>query len=156
MSYRLPLTIEEVKKRLLKVADLSVHPAAAVGGFIQVAIDHFIEDGSEIKFRSPVDCTEVTKLRVQYQNEAGGTVTKDFAFADANGNDVGEVNNLFAKDAIVKVVLDIDANIDGHGTGAAFVQNADTNAYLEDKFSDLLDNISQRAKIQIVTWEAND
>jgi hypothetical protein len=137
MSYILPLTAEEVKKRLLKVADLAVHPATQVGSDIKVVLDHFIEEGSEIKFKAPSDNSAATKLLVQYIDNDGKTLTKTFAFADANGNDVGEINNLFAKDAIVKVILDLDSDIDGQGTAAAFVQNADTNAYLENRFSSL-------------------
>lgn len=152
MSHILPLTAAEVERRLFKVDDLAIHTAVASGDFIVVAIDHFIEQGSSIKFKAPVDCSAITKLQVQY-NTAGETTSKVFAFADANGNDIGEVANLFAADAIVKVILDIEANIDGNGMGAAFVQNANTNAYLEER----LDNISNAMPIiQFVTWDEND
>ena len=137
MSYRLPITAEEIQRKLAKIADLAIHPAVASGGFICVAIDHFIENGSEIKFKAPVDCTDVTRLQIQYIDENQTTITKTFAFADANGNDVGEINNLFSKDAVVKVILDTEADIDGNGMGAAFVQNADTNAYLEGRLGAL-------------------
>ena len=138
MSHILPLTAAEVERRLFKVDDLAIHTAVASGDFIHVAIDHFIEQGSSIKFKAPVDCSAITRLQVHYSN-AGETVLKTFAFADANGNDVGEINNLFAEGSIVKVILDLDADIDGQGTGAAFVQNADTNAYLESKFLNITD-----------------
>ena len=134
MSHILPLTAAEVERRLLKVDDLAIHTAVASDNFIKVVIEHFIEDGSSIKFKAPVDCSAVTRLQVQYPN-AGQTAVKNFAFADANGNDIGEVDNLFAKDAIVKVILDMEADIDGQGTGAAFVQNANTNAYIENTFA---------------------
>ena len=150
MSHILPLTASEVERRLLKVADLAVHPATASGNFIQVVLDHFIENGSEVKFKSPVDCSAITRLQIQYLDNDGDVATKNFAFADANGNDIGEVDNLFAKDAIVKVILDLDADMDGEGTGAAFVQNANTNAYLEDRLS------NSGAAIQIITWDEND
>lgn len=149
MSYVLPLTTKEVERRLLKIADLAVHPAIydESKALIQVVIDHFIEDGSEIKFKAPVDCSAITKLRVQYTDELGAVTSKVFAFADANGNDVGEISNLFAAGTIVKVVLDLDA--DANGTYAAFVQNADTNAYLETK-------LASKAQVQIITWEDDD
>ena len=52
------------------------------------------------------------------------------SFADAHGNDLGDLDNLFAEGAMVKVILDTDTN-------KAFIQNADTNAYLEKKFDNL-------------------
>jgi hypothetical protein len=144
MSYILPLTAEDVERRLLKVTDLSVHEAVHDKLNILVKLDnHFIEDGSEIKFRAPVSCSEVTRLHVQYEGEHG-TETKVFAFADANGNDIGKVNNLFAAGAIVKVVLDLEPTIEGIAEdvdGAAFVQNADTNKYLEDRLARLAASI---------------
>ena len=81
-----------------------------------------IQDGTEVKFRSPVDCSQVTGLIVHY---TGGS--QEFAFADAHGNNVGDVDHLFAEDVVVKVILDVSK-------GMAFVQNADTNAYIESTF----------------------
>jgi hypothetical protein len=48
-------------------------------------------------------------------------------FADAHGNNVGDIDHLFAEDVVVKVILDVTK-------GMAFVQNADTNAYIESTF----------------------
>ena len=153
MSYTLKFSAEDVERRLLKVADLAIHEAEEIAGIIEVSVDHFIEDGSEIKFRAPNDCTAVTRLRVHYQDENNEEISNIFAFADANGNDISEVNNLFAKDAVVKVVIDLPVSLTdriiktkANGEiaykslqelglhGVAFVQNADTNQYLEDKF----------------------
>jgi hypothetical protein len=153
MSHILPMTAAEVQRRLFKVADLAIHPAIQMGDYIQVAVDHFIEDGSGLKFKAPVDCTAITKLQVQYKNDSGDELVKNFAFADANGNDIGEVANLFAEGAIVKVILDTVTDVDGNGTGAAFVQNANTNAYLEEKFSKMTDNATA---IQLITWAEED
>jgi hypothetical protein len=50
-----------------------------------------------------------------------------FAFADAHGNNVGNINHLFTKDVVVKVILDVT-------NGFAYIQNADTNKYIEDTF----------------------
>lgn len=90
---------------------------------IRVDLNYPINDGVEVVFRSPVDCSQVTGLKVYYP-ENGATASKEFAFADAHGNNVGDIDHLFAENVVVKVILDVT-------TGMAFVQNADTNAYLE-------------------------
>jgi hypothetical protein len=94
---------------------------------IRVDLDYTIKDGTEIKFRSPVDCSQITGLIVYYPGADGNTVSKEFVLADAHGNNVGDIDHLFAEDVVVKVILDVTK-------GMAFVQNADTNAYLEGKF----------------------
>ena len=96
---------------------------------IRVDLTTPIKNGTEVVFRSPVDCSQVTGLKVYYP-EDGVTVSKEFAFADAHGNNVGDIDHLFAENVVVKVILDLI-------TSMAFVQNADTNAYLEGRFADL-------------------
>lgn len=91
---------------------------------IRVDVDYMIHDGCEIKFRSPVDCSAVTGLIVYYPNLDGSTISKVFTFTDAGGHDVGNINSLFTSDVVVKVILDVTNE-------KAFVQNANTNAYLE-------------------------
>ena len=98
---------------------------------IRVDLNTPINDGTEVVFRSPVDCSQITGLIVYYQ-ESGNTLSKEFAFADAHGNNVGDIDHLFAENVVVKVILDVT-------TGMAFVQNADTNAYLEGRFKDIID-----------------
>lgn len=93
-----------------------------------------IYHGMNLVFRSPVDCSQITGLLVHYK-ENGNTLSKEFAFADAHGYNVGDIDHLFAEDAVVKVILDM-------ATSKAFVQNADTNAYLEQRFDDIEENIS--------------
>ena len=88
-----------------------------------------IQDGTELVFRSPVDCSQITGLKVNY---SGGS--KEFMFADAHGNDVGDIDHLFAENVVVKVILDVTS-------GMAFVQNPDTNSYLEYRFGMLADSI---------------
>lgn len=159
MSHILPLPAKEIEKRLLKAANKTyLAEYVESDALIQVNTDitHLIEDGSELKFRAPVACTDITKLRVQYIDGNNGTVSKDFAFADANGNDIGEVDNLFAQNAIVKVILDFYTDLDGNGIGAAFVQNADTNAYLEERFNAMHNEVENAAAVQIITWEDAD
>ena len=59
-----------------------------------------------------------------FPNAVGTNTNQVFIFTDAHGNNLTGVGNLFAKGAIVKVLLNIDE-------GKAYLQNADTNAYLE-------------------------
>ena len=94
---------------------------------IRVDLDYTIRDGLDLKFRSPVDCSQITGLIVYYPGEDGNMASKVFALADAHGNNVGDIDHLFAEDVVVKVILDVTK-------GMAFVQNADTNKYIEDTF----------------------
>ena len=96
---------------------------------IRVDLNYHINDGVEVVFRSPVDCSQVTGLKVYYPKN-GNMVAHEFAFADAHGNNVGDIDHLFAENVVVKVILDVT-------TSMAFVQNADTNAYLEGRFAEL-------------------
>lgn len=100
---------------------------------IRVDLNYPVKDGTEVVFRSPVDCSQVTGLIVYYD---GGNASQEFAFADAHGNNVGDIPHLFAENVAVKVILDVT-------TGMAFVQNADTNAYLEGRFKALAEAIAQ-------------
>ena len=100
---------------------------------IRVDLNTPITDGTEVVFRSPVDCSQITGLIV-YFKENGNTASKEFAFADAHGNNVGDIDHLFAENVVVKVILDV-------AHGMAFVQNADTNAYLEGRFDGIIDKL---------------
>ena len=93
---------------------------------IRVDLNTPIKDGTEVVFRSPVDCSQITGLVLYYPGTDGNTSSKEFAFADAHGNNVGDIDHLFAENVVVKVILDVT-------TSMAFVQNADTNAYLEQR-----------------------
>lgn len=92
---------------------------------IRVDLTTHIFDGTEVLFRSPVDCSQITGLIVYYN---GGS--KEFTFADAHGKDVGNIDHLFGENVVVKVILDVTR-------GMAFVQNADTNSYLEERFANI-------------------
>ena len=97
---------------------------------IRVDLEATIINGQSVIFKAPADCSQITGLIVYYP-EGNSTATKNFKFVDSHGVDVGSGTiSLFAKDALVKVVLDTDA-------AKAYIQNADTNDYLEDKFADL-------------------
>ena len=84
-------------------------------------------DGQPVTFKSPASCSGIDGLKIHYPVENGMEGCSTFALADAHGNNVGSID-LFAANVLVKVILDTD-------TGMAFVQNADTNAYLEGRFA---------------------
>ena len=67
-------------------------------------------------------------LKVYFPDDMGITTNQTFLFADAHGNDLTGIGHLFAKDAIVKVILNLDER-------KAYIQNADTNAYIEGTFA---------------------
>lgn len=79
--------------------------------------------GMPITFKAPCDCTAVEGLVVAY-----GDNSYTFAFKDAHGNTLTGVGNLFMQGALVKAILDIE-------DGYAYLQNADTNAYIERTFA---------------------
>lgn len=89
---------------------------------IRIDLAVAIIDGQSVTFRSPIDCSQITGLIVYYP-ENGVQTSMVFQFADAHGNNVGDID-LFTNDVLVKVVLDTELK-------RAYVQNADTNAYLE-------------------------
>ena len=96
---------------------------------IRVDRDLPIINGQSLTFQSPANCSDITGLIIYYP-EGDTTKSKEFKLVDAHGVDVGSGTiSLFAANALVKVVLDINQS-------KAFVQNADTNAYLEGKLSE--------------------
>lgn len=97
---------------------------------IKIVIDGILMDGHEVSFKAPCDCTAIDGLKVYYiENQT--QKSRVFTLKDAHGNTLTGIGNLFATGAIVKVLLN---TVDG----AAHIQNADTNKYLEDKFAQML------------------
>ena len=96
---------------------------------IKVELSYEIVDGQPLTFKAPCNCSQITGIKVEYPN-GENTAFQVFSFADAHGNDLTGIGNLFAEGAVVKVILDTTEN-------KAFIQNADTNAYLEDRFLQL-------------------
>ena len=94
--------------------------------YIRVDTPSAVHAGQELTFRSPVDCSAIEGLRVYYP-EGDTTASTVFRFADAHGNNIGHLD-LFASNVVVKVILDTASLL-------AYVQNADTNAYLEAQFA---------------------
>lgn len=87
--------------------------------YININTDYPIYDGMQITFKAPCDCTEARGLCVNSQN---------FVFKDAHGVTLTGIGNLFSEGAYVKVILDAV-------NGYAYMQNADTNSYLESKLT---------------------
>lgn len=114
---------------------------------IRVNWDLPIRDGTEIVFRSPADCSQVTGLKVYYPGDDGTTAT-EFAFADAHGNNVGDIPHLFAEGVAVKVILDVTK-------GRAYVQNADTNKYIESTFVKSVNGKTPDANGNVAVAQAN-
>lgn len=103
---------------------------------IKAEVNFTISDGCSIVFRAPCDASAVTNLIVYYPNTSGETTSHTFTFKDAHGNNLANIDNLFASGAMVKVILDIV-------NSSVYIQNADTNAYLESKFNLLQKNWGQ-------------
>ena len=97
---------------------------------IRVDASYTIVDGSEVVFLAPCNCNEVSGLKVYHP---GGS--KVFTFKDAHGTALTGIGSLFAAGVLVKAILDVT-------NGYAYLQNADTNAYLEEKFSSVNDAVT--------------
>ena len=116
---------------------------------INVHLNHTIANGAEISFTAPCSSNEIDGLKVYYQSES-----QDFIFKDTNGNVVTGLDNLFSKGAIIKVLLDVAG-------GFAYIQNADTNAYIEQKFIEVdtdiaRENAERKAEVAIERERINN
>lgn len=94
---------------------------------IKLTFDHPIKDGEKFVFRAPCDCSEVEGIKACYPVD-GVDKFRIFTFRDAHGNDLTGLGDLFAEGVCVSGVLDTV-------NGWAFIQNADTNAYIEGKLA---------------------
>lgn len=94
---------------------------------IRLNLNEPICDGYATTFEAPCDCTDITGLIVYYPVLVDGVIStesKTFTFKDAHNNTMTGVGNLFLQGAIVKVILNVT-------DGYAYIQNADTNGYIE-------------------------
>lgn len=105
---------------------------------IKITLSEPLLDGMDIKFQAPCDCTSITGLIVHYPTEDGDMGDKSFVFKDAHGNILTGLGNLFAKDAYVKVVVNVTDSV-------AYIQNADTNGYLESRLDSKMDSATGAA-----------
>lgn len=87
-------------------------------------------DGQVVTFKAPCGASDIKGLIIYYPNENSELVSTEFTLNDANGGDIGLVDNIFAEGSIVRVILDTDTN-------NAYVQNPDTNTYIEGRLGDL-------------------
>lgn len=109
--------------------------------YIRVDVSHTIKNGSNVSFKAPCDCNAVDGLKVYFPNDKGIATNQTFIFTDAHGNNLTGIGHLFKTGAVVKAILNLD-------DGKAYLQNADTNAYLEEKFENL--QLTDEAKEEII------
>ena len=105
---------------------------------IRVDVTHPIVDGEMITFKAPCACTSVTGIKVYYPeitDSAATTKNMTFTMKDCHGNDLTGVADLFASGAYITAILNTTNKI-------AYLQNADTNKYLESKRSALTTRVS--------------
>ena len=102
---------------------------------INITVDGTLMDGHRVTFKAPCDCTNVEKLKVHYI-ENGTQKNKLFTMKDSHGKDLNGLGNLFAKGAYVHAILDTV-------NGFAYLQNADTNSYLEEKIALIGDGVTK-------------
>lgn len=95
--------------------------------YIRVNSDTPVVDGQRLTFRAPADCSQVLGLQVCYFDRHKDK-TLYFSFADAYGKNINSTDS-FKQGALVEVILDTTND-------KAFVQNANTNPYLEAKFNE--------------------
>lgn len=108
--------------------------------YIKLTLNHPLVDGENVTFKAPCDCTAVTGLKIYYvtlTEDAETEVNQTFTFKDAHGNDLTNVGNLFTNGAYIKAILDTTNNY-------AYLQNADTNAYLESAMTTKAGNLINR------------
>lgn len=101
---------------------------------IKIVVDGPLMDGHKITFKAPCDCVSVEKLKVCYV-ENSSQQSRLFTMKDSHGNDLTGLGNLFSKDAYVNVVLNTN-------DGVAYLQNAATNSYLENKLAEVFQSVS--------------
>lgn len=98
---------------------------------VVVSVEKPISDGNKLKFRTPCDSTTIECLEVKYPAKNGvGTLIKKFVFKDAHGTELSGVGNLFVSGVMIEVLLDVTHSV-------AYIQNADTNSYIERVKSDI-------------------
>lgn len=91
---------------------------------IRVVLDRPPFDGMAITFNAPCACNMVEGLTVSYSG-----LSDNFTFRDAHGHDLTGLGNLFEEGAYVRAILDTK-------NWYAYLQNADTNAYLEARLAE--------------------
>ena len=101
---------------------------------LKIIIDGPLMDGHRVTFKAPCACTGIDKLDVRYIDD-DAQKSKLFTLKDSHGNDLTGIGNLFDEGAYVHVILSVTNN-------AAYIQNGDTNGYLEGKFAGMVKSLS--------------
>lgn len=92
---------------------------------IKITVDGPLVDGHRVTFKAPCDSSQAEKLNVFYIEE-DAQQSRLFTMKDSQGSDVTGFKGLFSQGAYVSAVLDTNG-------GFAYLQNADTNSYVEKK-----------------------
>ena len=121
--YQLQISGKELEDILAKKR-LELYNCVVNGNYLSVTIDFSMTDGTEIKFKAPISSSTISGIKVT-STYGGSSSNRTFSFVDAHGNSTVGVE-LFTSGAVVKIILDTKNN-------KAYVQNADTNSYLEEK-----------------------
>lgn len=90
---------------------------------IKITVDGALLDGHKVTFKAPCDCTAVEKLDV-YHIKNNTQMHDLFTMKDTHGNELEGIGNLFQAGAYVHCILDTTNKV-------AYLQNADTNGYIE-------------------------
>ena len=89
---------------------------------IKITLGYVPADGKQISFRSPCSSADTTGLVID---------DVEYLLVDADGVNVSQKENLWNSGAIVSVILDTV-------NALAYVQNANSNTYLEEQLADKL------------------
>lgn len=115
---------------------------------IEHSLNHPLRDGESIKFKANCSSSEATDLKIIYPTDDDGTLeTETFVFKDAHGNDLSRMADVFLAGAYVEVIIDTSEK-------AAFIQNGDTNGYLEAKMAGL-EPVSSSVTLTASGWAKN-
>ena len=108
---------------------------------IKVQLQTAIYDGMPVTFKAPCDCADTGLIEVTHLTESG-MATTTFVLMDTDGVELLGWNNLFIKGTYVRVVLDTRRRF-------AYIQNANSNSYLERKFHSININKSLHGTAEI-------
>lgn len=97
---------------------------------LKITLNEILMDGHEVTFKAPCDCSVIDKIDVRYISDKK-ELSRLFVMKDSHGNTLNGLGNLFHEGAYVHAILDVE-------NGFAYIQNADTNGYLEERLGALL------------------
>lgn len=97
--------------------------------YIRVDLVEELVDGQLVAVKAPCDCTAIEGFRVYYPKN-GEKLSRVFVMKDAHGGELTGIGNLFMAGSYVTAILNTVE-------GVAYLQNADTNSYIEAKMGAL-------------------